>query len=136
MKLSSDASKVLKELSSSISLMKTSPSIDLLVREMNGSALELQNALSSLPDQLTQMMYSKPIIESEEGNRKNTAIPLMDAMPLMTMTSLLIELTARIQGLVEAVGTLAKLASFKSIGSDKYSSKVQAEEQSQDLQQA
>lgn len=133
MKLSSDSSKVLKELSSSIKLMKRSKSIDALVGEMKNAVHELQNAFASLPNHLTQTTASSPI-ESTEGKKNSNisiadGVALMEAMPLMTIASLLIEISARIQGVVDAVGTLATLAHFEGIRNEKSSSKVQAEEQ-------
>ncbi|CAD5168145.1 unnamed protein product [Musa acuminata subsp. malaccensis] len=133
MKLSSDSSKVLKELSSSIKLMKRSKSIDALVGEMKNAVHELQNAFASLPNHLTQTTASSPI-ESTEGKKNSNisiadGVALMEAMPLMTIASLLIEISARIQGVVDAVGTLATLARFEGIRNEKSSSKVQAEEQ-------
>ncbi|THU47703.1 hypothetical protein C4D60_Mb09t18430 [Musa balbisiana] len=133
MKLSSDSSKVLKELSSSIKLMKRSKSIDALVGEMKNAVHELQNSFASLPNHQTQTTASSPI-ESTEGKKNSNisiadGVALMEAMPLMTIASLLIEISARIQGVVDAVGTLATLARFEGIRNEKSSSKVQAEEQ-------
>ncbi|WOL07529.1 aluminum-activated malate transporter 10-like [Canna indica] len=137
MKLSKDSSKVLKELSSCINLMNRSPSIDLLLGDMNNAVQELHDALRSLPHQLfTQSTPPKPIEPSdEEGKKKSNssaaaaALPLIEFMPLMTTATLLIETSARIQGVVDAVATLANVASFKSSRNEKSTAKVQDEGQ-------
>ncbi|XP_042467312.1 aluminum-activated malate transporter 10-like [Zingiber officinale] len=136
MKLNSDSSKVLKELSSSVKTTKKSPSVDLLVGEMKNSVEELQISLSSLAEASTQ---PRPAESSELENENSSDVdecdvavvlmPLTEAMAVVTMASLLIEISARIEGVVEAVAALAELACFKPIGDDKSRSKVQAEEQ-------
>lgn len=120
-------------------MMKRSPSINLFVEEMKLAVQELQIALSSLPNQLslTQATLSK----SEENNKSNNcggaaALTLLDIVPLMTMASLLTEISSRIEGVVDAVGTLANITSFRSIGIDKSSSKVQDEGQEMKALQA
>ncbi|KAG6518386.1 hypothetical protein ZIOFF_021861 [Zingiber officinale] len=136
MKLNSDSSKVLKELSSSVKTTKKSPSVDLLVGEMKNSVEELQLSLSSLAEASTQ---PRPAESSELENENSSDVdecdvavvlmPLTEAMAVVTMASLLIEISARIEGVVEVVAALAELACFKPIGDDKSRSKVQAEEQ-------
>lgn len=114
-------------------MMKRSPRINLFVEEMKLAVQELQLAFSSLPDQLllTQATQSK-----DEENKSNdcstggaAAPSLLDIVPLMTMASLLIEISSRIEGVVDAVGILANVTCFRSIGIDKSSSKVQDEGQ-------
>lgn len=100
---------------------------------MKNAVHELQNSFASLPNHQTQTTASSPI-ESTEGKKNSNisiadGVALMEAMPLMTIASLLIEISARIQGVVDAVGTLATLARFEGIRNEKSSSKVQAEEQ-------
>ncbi|XP_042471711.1 aluminum-activated malate transporter 10-like [Zingiber officinale] len=138
MKLSSDSSKVLKELSSSVKTMKKSPSVNLLVLEMKNSVEELRISLSLLTEQLP-FIQTRPAKSSELGNENSSFIddrdvavvlmPLTEAMALVTMTALLIEISTRIEGVVEAVATVAELACFKPIGNDESRSKVQAGEQ-------
>ncbi|XP_042405011.1 aluminum-activated malate transporter 10-like [Zingiber officinale] len=128
-KLSSDSSKVLRELSSSISMMKRSPSINLFVEEMKLAVQELQIALSSLPDRLLLTQATTQSKDEENKSSGAAALSLLDIVPLMTMASLLIETSSRIEGVVDAVGTLANITCFRSIGIDKSSSKVQDEGQ-------
>lgn len=129
------SSKVLKELASSIKLMEESQSIQSLVAEMNNAVQELQVALRTLAKQLTQ-----PGLEAREdatGPIKKQGVPrvtvsLMEAMPLITATSLLIEVSERIEPLVDAVTTLACLAGFESINHKKISSSVVPQEDEAD----
>lgn len=138
MKLNSDSSKVLKELSSSMRTMKKSPSVNLLAGEMKNSVEELRISLSSLTEQLA-ITQPRPAESGELGNKNSSDVddrdvvivvmPLTEAMALVTIASLLIEISARIEGVVQAVAALAELACFKPMGNDKSPSKVQAEEQ-------
>ncbi|KAG6466769.1 aluminum-activated malate transporter 10-like [Zingiber officinale] len=98
-KLSLDSSNVLKELSSSIMSMKESRSIHCLVVEMKNGVQELQVALRSLP--------------TDHVKKHRATLSLMEAMPLVTAASLLIEVSERVESVVEAVGVLARLASFE-----------------------
>nr|XP_028948088.1 uncharacterized protein LOC114820920 [Malus domestica] len=122
-KVSSDSSMVIKELARTMKTMKKSSAIDLLVGEMNNSVLELQEDLKSLPKLFInpQPLLQEP--ESPENNNKTkaeaAAVALMDIIPLGTLTSLLIEIVARIEGMVSAVQELAKLAEFKAVGDRK-----------------
>lgn len=123
MKLSSESSKVLKELSSSVKLMKSSQSIDLLVEEMSNAVEQLHDALRSFPNQLTRAAI-EPAAEDATEEKKHsisvaTTLPVMEVLPLITVASLLIEISARIDGVVDAVRTLADLAGFESVEKEK-----------------
>ncbi|XP_074573644.1 LOW QUALITY PROTEIN: aluminum-activated malate transporter 10-like [Curcuma longa] len=107
-KLSSDSSKILRELSSSIKSMKESRSIQSLVVEMKNGVQELQVALRSLP--------------TNHVKKHRATVSLMEAMPVVTAASLLIEVSDRIEGVVEAVGLLGRLASFEPTDRKKASS--------------
>ncbi|XP_058085488.1 aluminum-activated malate transporter 10-like [Magnolia sinica] len=115
-KLSSQSSTVLKELATTTKRMRRSSNIEFLVGEMNGAVEDLRNALESLPYQL-QLLLPPPSIETmeEEENPCISTInfPLTEVMPLVVITSLLIEIAGRIQGVVDAVNELAGLSSFK-----------------------
>lgn len=128
MRLSLSSSKVLKEISSSVKSMKESRSIQVLVGEMNDAVEELQVALRSLPKQLTQSPPPPAAAEAATIEKRHcvpaTTISLMEVMPLFTAVSLLIEVSERVGGVVDAVGTLATLACFEPIDHKKPSSSV------------
>ncbi|KAA8516200.1 hypothetical protein F0562_019379 [Nyssa sinensis] len=116
-RLSSHSSIVLEEMATTMKTMRKSSKIDLLVGEMNFAVEDLQNALESLPKQL---MISSPLLAIEASNdakeeliMKPILIPLMDILPLATVVTLLIEITVRIEGIVDAVEELADQAEFK-----------------------
>lgn len=104
MRLSSQCSQVLKELAATMKTMRKYSTTDVLVGEMNFAVQELQNALKSLPNQLLQI--------GAKGEQ-TTTVPLIDILPLATAIFLLIEIAARIEGIVDAVDELADLAEFK-----------------------
>ncbi|KAG1354553.1 Aluminum-activated malate transporter 10 [Cocos nucifera] len=132
-KLSSESSKVLKELSSSMKSMKRSQNIDLLVEEMSNAVEELHNALRSFPNQLTQAAVQPAVEATEEKKRDSisvtTTLPVMEVLPLITVASLLIEISARIDGVVDAVRTLADLAGFESVKNEKPLSPIHQEQE-------
>lgn len=100
---------VLKELSKSIKEMAQSSSLDLLVCDMNLAVQDLQDALRSLPSQL-----------QEKAQGQNVAtMPLMEVLPVITVASLLTEISVRIEGVVDAVDSLRELAGFKPVSDDK-----------------
>uniref|UniRef100_J3M0H5 Uncharacterized protein n=3 Tax=Oryza brachyantha TaxID=4533 RepID=J3M0H5_ORYBR len=96
---------VLREASSSITAMTASRSLDFTVADMNTAVQELQSEVRALPSKLF--------------GEATAAQQLMDAVQLFTVTSLLIEVSARIEGVVDAVDTLATLASFSSADYEK-----------------
>ncbi|KAG1360708.1 aluminum-activated malate transporter 10-like [Cocos nucifera] len=98
-KLSLECSKVLKELASSIKSMKKSSRINYLVGEMNAAVEELLDAFRSL--------------------QQADSVPLFESLPLVTVASLLIEISARTDRVVDAVEDLASLACFEPADSEK-----------------
>ncbi|WVZ86757.1 hypothetical protein U9M48_033493 [Paspalum notatum var. saurae] len=92
---------VLRAASTSVAEMTTSRGLDLAVGDMNAAVQELQDDLRALPSKLL-------LAEATAGSA------LVGAAQLFTITSLLIEVSARIEGVVDAVDTLANLAGFKS----------------------
>lgn len=96
-RVATQCASVLREASSSISAMTTSRSLDFTVAEMNAAVQELLGDLRTPPSKLAE-----------------ESAPVMDAVQLFTVTSLLIEVSTRIEGVVDAVDTLASLAAFKS----------------------
>ncbi|XP_020094634.1 aluminum-activated malate transporter 10-like [Ananas comosus] len=115
MRLSSQSSMVLKEMSRSIKEMTKSRSIDLLIEEMDNAVYELQSALQSLPSNLTPQMIAAEA-ETEDNKLKFSVI---EALPLITVATLLIDISARIEGVVDTFNTLVSLASFKPFKDDK-----------------
>jgi Aluminium activated malate transporter len=115
---------VLKELSNSIKEMAHSNSLDLLVCDMNLAVQDLQDALKSLPSQLQDeaqvQKYSVPsAIVTTVKTQNSVTMPLMEVLPVITVVSLLIEISVRIEGVVDAVDTLANLSGFKPVSDDK-----------------
>ncbi|WOK99010.1 aluminum-activated malate transporter 10-like [Canna indica] len=123
LRLSRDSSKVLKQLSSSFESMKESPSIGLLVGEMNDGVKELGVALRSLPRYLTREAADEIDGDKKQGAPSATAtVSVFEAMPLMAVASLLMQVSERVEEVVEAVAALAKLASFETARDHKKSS--------------
>uniref|UniRef100_A0A0D9VJE2 Aluminum-activated malate transporter n=1 Tax=Leersia perrieri TaxID=77586 RepID=A0A0D9VJE2_9ORYZ len=107
-RLGARCARVLVEASASVAAMTDPKTVDFAVADMNTAVHELQGDLRALPPVLLAL---EPAAE----------MSLMDAMPLFTVASLLIEISARIEGVVDAVETLASLANFKQVedGDDK-----------------
>jgi Sec7-like guanine-nucleotide exchange factor len=123
-KLGTQCALVLKELSNSIKEMTHSSSLDLLVCDMNLAIEDIRDALRSLPSQLqdeTQLQqHSVPSAITTTIKTQNLVnMPLMEVLPVITVASLLIEISVRIEGVVDAVETLANLSGFKSVSDDK-----------------
>ncbi|OVA01485.1 Aluminum-activated malate transporter [Macleaya cordata] len=126
MKLSSHSSRVLKDLAIITKKMTKSSTIDFSVGEMNSAVEDLQNVLKSLSTQLSRRppltVINEALDENEtRDNPISTAIliPLMDVLPLVTLSSLLIEITTRIEKIVDAVDELSSLADFKPANEEK-----------------
>ncbi|WVZ74240.1 hypothetical protein U9M48_022449 [Paspalum notatum var. saurae] len=96
--------RVLREASRSVATM-TAPgrALDFAVADMNTAVHELQGDVRALPSTLA--------VELADTS-------LVDAMPVFTVASLLVEISARIEGVVDAVDALATLASFKQVDDD------------------
>ncbi|KAI3856572.1 hypothetical protein MKX03_032436 [Papaver bracteatum] len=117
MKLSSHSSMALKELAVVTKSMTKSTAIDFLVEQMNSTVEDLQTTIKSLPTQ-----FSPPSTglegHGEEKEKKDNPIispiivPFMDVIPLVTLSSLLTEITIRIEKIVEAVDELSMMADF------------------------
>ncbi|KAM7491520.1 hypothetical protein LguiA_034441 [Lonicera macranthoides] len=114
MRVSSNSSRVIKELATTIKTMRRSTNIDVLVEEMNDSVLEFQEKLKSLPSSIILETEAKNLEnEKKEPILENSTIPLLQVIPVVTFASLLIETAGRVEGIVEVVDELANLAEFK-----------------------
>lgn len=98
MRLSNASSGVMKELAVSMSSMKKPTRIDFMVEEMRSAVEELESALKSLSKQ--------PILAAE-------GVTLVEVVPLVTVSSLLIEIAARTEKLAVAVNGVAEKAEFE-----------------------
>ena len=98
---------VLRAASTSVNTMAApSRGLDLAVLEMNAAVEELQADLRTLPSSL---------LLAAEATAEEPAAPTMvmvGAAQLFTIASLLVEVSVRIEGVVDAVDTLANLAGF------------------------
>lgn len=108
-----------------IKTMKKSSNIHFLIGDMNKAVQDLQITLKSLPKLFNPP--SKPEAAETPENKTTdqpaasktvVAMPLMDIIPLVTLTSLLIEIATRINGIVDAVEKLAHLAEFEPASND------------------
>ncbi|KAL6882612.1 hypothetical protein ACP4OV_011302 [Aristida adscensionis] len=108
-RVAAQCARVLREASGSVAAMTAaSRSLDLAVAEMNAAVQELQDDLRALPADLLLLAEAAPAPAPAAG------VPLMDAARLFTVASLLVEVSARVVGVVDAVDTLASLAGFRS----------------------
>ncbi|PIN24541.1 putative membrane protein [Handroanthus impetiginosus] len=119
-RLSAKSSAVMKELAVSISTMTKSSKIDHMVGEMRNAVEELQNVLKSLSKQTISSTEPK-IGDSDmgEGNVSPTVVALVEVVPLVTVSSLLIEIAARTEKIAKAVNGLADKAEFRAESADK-----------------
>lgn len=114
LRLSSSSSAVVKELSTVITTMTKSTKIDLIVQEMNNAVQELQNALKYFSEQSTASLTVPKIEESDNGaGDAKASLALVQIVPLVTVSSLLMEIAARTEKIAEAVNSLANKAEFK-----------------------
>lgn len=112
-RLSCYSTNVIKELAIIMKTMTKSSSIHVSIGEMNLAVQELQNAMKSFPNQLVLPM---PQASSDDGCKgemiRPNIVPLLEILPLATAASLLVEIAARIEGIVEQVDELADQAEF------------------------
>lgn len=120
LELSAKCGSVIREVGNTIRKMKKSSTIDILMGEMNGAAQELQDVLRSYP--ITKLHSNNNSPSSHDQNDDATTTPtksktqqqlvLVEVMQLVTVASLLIEIVARVEGIVHAVQQLADSARF------------------------
>jgi hypothetical protein len=118
--------RVLREASATVTTMTTSGTLDFAVVDMNAAVQELQADLRALPSGLLLAGAGS----AEPAAASSTAPLVVDAAQLFTVTSLLVEVSARIEGVVDAVDTLASLANFGSEDDGKPAVSVTKKEQS------
>ncbi|XP_009776252.1 aluminum-activated malate transporter 10-like [Nicotiana sylvestris] len=112
--LSSSTSEILKELAMNMKTMRKSSRIDILIQEKNSAIQELETQLKQVSGLLivpkgakNEKNEEKPVVTT--GN----VIPMVEIIPAATFASLVIEIAMRIEGVVDAVEELSKMAKFK-----------------------
>lgn len=122
---------VIRELANTIRDMKKSSKVGILVAEMNSTTQELQGVLKSYPNLVITTTPSSSSQNNAPGTELTEAassaelapkildISLMDVMQVVTVASLLIEIVARVEGIVSCVEELSDIAQFKCIKSNK-----------------
>ncbi|TVU14864.1 hypothetical protein EJB05_38360, partial [Eragrostis curvula] len=115
-RVAAQCARVLREAASSVTAMTaTSRGLDLAVAEMDAAVQELRADLRALlPSELLTMAEAAG----------SAAAVVMDAAQLFTVTTLLIEVSSRVEGVVDAVDTLASLAGFESADDEKHTTEV------------
>ncbi|KAL5097296.1 hypothetical protein RYX36_001623 [Vicia faba] len=100
MQVGDNSANVLRELALTIRNMTNSNKLDILVMEMNSAAQELQNLLKSYPN-------------TQNNDDAKMEIPIMDIIQVVTMVSLLTEIVARVEDIVNYVEELSSLGKYK-----------------------
>lgn len=114
-RLSFCCSEVLKELATAIKTRKRSSNIDSSVDKMIFEVEGFQNALKSLPCEIA-LPLSTPensIDTNDETIENPNQATLLEVLPLGMLATLLIEIVARIEEVVQEVDKLANMADFK-----------------------
>ncbi|KAL6604012.1 hypothetical protein ACP70R_044373 [Stipagrostis hirtigluma subsp. patula] len=108
---------VLREASGSVASMTRSGRLAVVVGDMSTAAQELRDELRCLAAALEDDESSDT--EHEQSNATvPPAVPLIEALPLFTAASLLLEICTRAEGVVGAVDVLATTAKFKKADDD------------------
>ncbi|WMV44105.1 hypothetical protein MTR67_037490 [Solanum verrucosum] len=113
--VSSSTSEILKELALNMKTMRKSSRMDMLIQEKNNAIQELETLMEQLSGLLiiqpknVKDDQEKPVIRTSSTN----VIPLVEIIPTATFSSLVIEIATRIEGVVDVVEELSKLAKFK-----------------------
>ncbi|KAH0707264.1 hypothetical protein KY290_011857 [Solanum tuberosum] len=113
--VSSSTSEILKELALNMKTMRKSSRMNMLIQEKNNAIQELETLMEQLSGLLiiqpknVKDDQEKPVIRTSSTN----VIPLVEIIPTATFASLVIEIATRIEGVVDVVEELSKLAKFK-----------------------
>ncbi|KAK4728942.1 hypothetical protein R3W88_021930 [Solanum pinnatisectum] len=110
--VSSSTSEILKELALNMKTMRKSSRMDMLIQEKSNAIQELETLMERLSGLLIiqpKNDQEKPVIRTSSTN----VIPLVEIIPTATFASLVIEIATRIEGVVDVVEELSKLAKFK-----------------------
>ncbi|KAG5075758.1 hypothetical protein JHK82_057096 [Glycine max] len=118
MKLGANCASVIRELATTIRKMAKSSKLDILVTDMNSAAQELRSLLNSYPNLVNAPSHNAKIstqteTASPDDQAAKIEIPLMEIIQVVTVASLLIEIVARVEGIVENVEELSVLANFQ-----------------------
>jgi hypothetical protein len=106
--------RVLREASRSVATMTASGALGVAVADMDAAVRALQSDIRALPAKLLQ---------SEE--RADTTSLIEASMALLPVALLLVEIAARIKGVVDAVGTLASAAGFEQVEGEKVEARIE-----------
>ncbi|KAI9076776.1 hypothetical protein K1719_041252 [Acacia pycnantha] len=105
LRLSANCASVIRDIAKTNRNMTKSSCVDILVEEMNNTAQELQEILKS----------NSPINNAVNNPTKAHGSPqlvLMETFQLLTLASLTLEISARVEDIVKDVQQLAELAHF------------------------
>ncbi|KAF3623523.1 putative bifunctional fucokinase/fucose pyrophosphorylase-like [Capsicum annuum] len=114
--VSSSTTEILKELALNMKTMRKSSRTDMLIQEKNSAIQELE----TLMEQLSGLLIQPKVAENEKDDQEKSVIrtssnviALAELIPTATFASLVIEIATRIEGVVDAVEELSKMAKFK-----------------------
>lgn len=105
LRLSSQSSAAINEIANSMKYMTKSLNMDILIKDMGVALAELQLAIKS-NEVTTSVPASENKVEATRGQQA-ASLPLVEVMPVITIASHLIEISARIVSAVDAVNDLA-----------------------------
>lgn len=140
----STSAKVLRDLANVMKNTTNSSIQDILAHHMNSAVEALQLAYKILPSQsITQVEDQKTSTKTEEHTSSEAnyeskydddVVPLMEIAQLSTVASLLVEIAARIEGVVKEVNQLANLAEFRDQSNMRMTKQSQSQHKEQNAQ--
>lgn len=94
----------------------------MLIQEKNSAIQELETLMEQLSGLLIQPKGAKNETDDQDKavirTSSTNVIPLVEIIPTATFASLVIEIATRIEGVVDVVEELSKLAKFKLEGAE------------------